>query len=210
MTLIDSSGLDRAIARTLIATRESASDIVDYAANSFVREVVPLTIRTTARRQGTGLAASVATARWEHTEYLRERIVGKRLKRWGHFSRSGRNTPAYWKSIHLSKKESRKYFATAKRRQGELAAGWNAAATATNAKVPSFVKRHGNVHGTYSKSVSPDSVISEIRWEHHKGDHGNMKSVSAMAMKNVIYKLENTKTKLVAANIRKFAARQRA
>ncbi len=210
MTLIDSSGLDRAIARVFVATRESATDIVDYAANRFTAEVVPLTIRITGRRSGAGMASSVAQANREHLEYLREHILGKRLRRWGNFSRSGRNTPAFWKSIHLSKKEVRKYFTTAKRRRGELAAGWNAAAEDTGAKVPAFVRKHGRVHGSYSKRVLPDSVISEIRWEHGKGDHGNMRSVSAMAMKNVIYKLENTKTKLVAANIRKFAARQRA
>ena len=205
---IDSSGLDRAIARVFVTTQESANDIVDYAANRFVTEVAGLTIRGAGRRQGAGLAASVAAAKREHTEYLREHILKKRLRRWGSFSRPGRLTSAQWQSLHLSRKESKKYFAVAKRRQGELAAGWNAAAQATKAKVPSFVKKHGLVHGTYAKRVFPDSVISEIRWGHHKGDHGNMKVFSQMALKNVIYKLENTKTKLVAANIRKHAAKR--
>lgn len=216
---IDTSGLTRTLNKAIVATRESASDIVNYASARFVTEVVNLMVIGLGRRKGAGFAkkslgatgkvsSATATAKREHLEYLRERILDKRLKR-GVFSRRSRRDPEYLRSIHLPKKETRRYFATAKRRQGELAAGWNSAALATKAAIPSFVKRHGKVHGSYGKKVTPGGVLANLRWEHHRGMHGDVNSFAQNALDTVVYKLENTKTKLVAANIRRHAAKIR-
>lgn len=205
----ETSRLDAIMPALLAKSRASAGEVIDYLAARFVREVIALTVCGTGRPKGAGKAEKPSQARKEHDAYLKNLILDKRLKRWGHFSRSGRNASGRY-DLHLSKKETKAYYRKAKRRQGELAAGWNAAMIATAATYPagtSFVKRHGNVHGTFSRRVAPLSVIADIKWEHSKGTHGNMESISAMALKIVNDKAAASSARRLTTNIRRAAER---
>lgn len=191
--------LDALVIRALAATGRSASEIIDYAANKFTREVVALTLRGTARPGGRGLADSPAQARREHDEYLRRRIREERKKKYGNFvhSRFRHND----RSSYLSKKEIPRYFARAKKLQGRIAAGWNASAKAMKVRVPAYVSRHGDVEGYFRKTVQLSSVVAEAVFRASNGTHGNVERFAKMALKNTNYALRNTAPGLLAKNI---------
>lgn len=206
---VETGRLDASIPRIIAATKASANDVINYLAGRFAAEAITLTVCGTGRPKGAGKAEKPSQAKKEHDAYLKNLILEKHLKRWGHFSRSGRNASGRY-DLLLSEKETKAYYRKAKARQGELAAGWNAAMIATAATYPSgtsFVKRHGNVHGTFSRRVAPASVIAHITWEHSKGTHGNMESISAMALKNVNDKAAASSARRLTTNIRRAAER---
>lgn len=206
---VETSRLDAIMPSLIAKSRASAGEVVDYLAARFVREVIALTVRSTGRPKGAGVASTAAEARREHTAYLEARIREKRLLRWGAFSRSGRNASGFYSAIHIPKKQVKAYLREAKRRQGELAAGWNAAAAALRVNHPpgtAFVKRHRTVHGSYAKTVAPASVIAHITWEHSKGTHGNMDSVAAAALKIVNDKALAASARNFATNVARAAA----
>lgn len=203
---VQTSRLDAIMPQLLAKSKASAADVIDFLSVRFLKEVIPQTIRTTGRPKGAPVFESNSDWQRAHKKYLEDRIKTKRLRRWGEFSRSGRLVPGHYKNIHIAKDQVDAYYRRALQRQGELAAGWNAAAFALRVNPPAFVKRHGAVHGSFSRSVAPVSVIAHIRWEHAKGTHGNMDSIAATALKIVNDKALKTGARRFETNVRRAAA----
>lgn len=96
------------------------------------------------------------------------------------------------------------YFAEAKRRQGELAAGWNAAIDATGGKyAAAWVRRHGDVHGKFAKKVASVGASAVITFEGTKdGSRGSLASVAALAVKKTEQGLRKSAEAILRAALR--------
>lgn len=97
-------------------------------------------------------------------------------------------------------KTREEFFAEAKRRQGELAAGWNKAIEATGGKyVAGWVKRHGGVHGMFSRRITEQKAFAKITFEVSKvGSRGELRGIAQLAVKKTLHGLNEQVKGLVS------------
>lgn len=192
-TNFDSRELDKAILAYAAAAKIAAKEAVDYAARQIAQHAQKETVLITGRGKR-GRAATVAQAKREQLQLLRERILEQ-----------GR--PRKYKSRrYLSKKARKESFRVAKQRQGELAAGWNAAIAATGGKYASaWTKRHGKKHGAFSQKTTVNKTLATIGFsssDRHE-TRGILPIIAKLAAKKAMHGMKTAAEKIAKAAARK-------
>ncbi len=159
---IDTSGFSRAMVEFGRKKNLALADAADETVRRFVKNVVVLTPPMTGVKSRDGSGQSPSEAFAEHRRLLESMILVQGLKKQRH--RAGNRARE-----HLAIKERKGYLRNALRWQGELAAGWNAAAQKVGARgIPAKVRRHGDKHGVIQKHVTNEVVLYDITYEYQK------------------------------------------
>lgn len=212
---IDSSRLNSVIAGYAAATKKSAREAVDYAARQVAQHAQKETVLIVGRGNR-GRASTVAQAKreqialWEpwilKMGFPRMGYTHHRFTAWRQKSAKSAAMRRYWFSKRMSQKERKRYFAVAKKRQGEFAAGWNAAIAATGGKyAAAWVKRHGNKHGDFSHKVSANGEFATIKFQ-TDGKHesrGQLRIIADLAIKKTMHGMKIAAEKILAHNRRR-------
>lgn len=127
---VDTSALERKIAQFAIVSGKGLFEALETGARRFVVTAVKNTMPMT-------LSKSPAQAKREWQEKRRVDLESHRVTKEGYRKYS----------------EVRRMLAEKNRKLGREAAGWNKAAEALKAKVPSWVARHGTSEGGFSRVV---------------------------------------------------------
>lgn len=118
----------------------------------------------------------------------------------------GRAKRAATEAARRSGKRTREaYFAEAKRRQGELAAGWNAAIAGTKGRyAASWVKRHGALHGWFNRRGRTNVETAEIVFQGTQhGSRGSLRVIAELAVKRTRAGLEKTAAAMLRRRAKK-------
>lgn len=115
--------------------------------------------------------------RKDHTQFLRQRIKDIGLPR------RRMRKPAFVRHMQILRQKGgrQRYLREALRRQGEMLAGWNAAARLSGLRVPAWISRHGEVHGSAAVRKMPSGRRAEIRYTAQKASRGRRWNLSRFA-----------------------------
>lgn len=212
---VDSRKMNAAVAGYAAAMKISAKEALDHAARQVAQHAQKETILITGRGNK-GRASTVAQAKREQQELWRSWIVRMGFPRmgythhrhtaWREKSATSANMRSYWFSKRMAKRERVKYFAEAKRRQGELAAGWNAAVAATSGKyAAAWVRRHGPKHGDFTRKTFSGKELAVISFQ-SDGKHetrGMLRTIAELAIKKTMHGMKNAVEKILARKKRR-------
>lgn len=212
---IDVRQLDKALVRYASAVKISAKEAVRYAARQVAQHAQKETVLITGRGNK-GRASTVAQAKREQQELWRSWILGMGFPRMGYThhrhtgwrkkSYASANMRSYWFRQRMGQKERNRYFSIAKKLQGELAAGWNAAIAETGGKyAAAWVKRHGNKHGAFvKKSFSVRELVIIVFQSNGKHDtRGSLRTIAELAVKKTIAGMKTAAEKIIKNPARK-------
>ena len=212
----DSRQLDKTILSYALAAKISAKEAVNYAARQVAQHAQKETVLITGRGNR-GRASSVAQAKREQQELWRSWILNMgfpRMTYWPHHRFSAWKQKSiksaamrkHWFSYRMNQKDRKRYFTGAKKRQGELAAGWNAAIAATGGKyAASWIKRHGNKHGLFSKKSFSNRELAMITFQSDgkNESRGTLRIIAELAIKKTLVGMKNAAEKIIKNTARK-------
>ena len=213
---VDSRQLDKTILSYALAAKISAKEAVNYAARQVAQHAQKETILVTGRGHK-GRASTVAQAKREQQELWKSWILGMgfpRMTYWPHHrftawkQKSSKSTAMrqHWFSFRMSQKDRKRYFSVAKKLQGRLAAGWNAAIAATGGKyAAAWVKRHGNIHGTFTRKNFENRELALIKFGmDDRGDsRGVLRVIAELAIKKTLVGMKNAAERIIKNTARK-------
>lgn len=213
----DYKKLASVIAGYAAATRISVKEAVRYAARQVAQHAQKETILITGRGIR-GRASTVAQAKREQQERWQSWILvmgfprmgwsDRRFTAWKAKSYKSMAMRQHWFKKRMPERERKRYFSVAKKLQGRLAAGWNAAIGATGGKyAAAWVKRHGNLFSKYEESQSSyqNGFLAEITFVNRLGKTQSipLRDIAELAVKKTMHGMKNAVEKIIKNTARK-------